>query len=86
MVPFSSEWRLVNLLDASFDAWKSFINQDCGDDLSPQATPEKHSKGLVEWLESLKSCLRGNTWEVDIMTCALSDAQKRLNDLRTSFS
>jgi len=78
--------RMVNLLDASVDAWKSFINQDCGDDLSPQATPDKHSKGLVEWLESLKSCLRGNTWEVDIMTCALSDAQKRLNDLRTSLS
>jgi len=74
--------RIVNLLDATDDAWRSFVNQDCGDDLSPQSTPEKHSKGLVEWLESLKACLRGNTWEVDIMTCALGDAQRRLKDTR----
>lgn len=75
--------RIVNLLDAKDDQWKTFVDQDCGDDLSPNATPEKHANGLVEWLESLKACLKGTTWEVDIMTCALSDAQKRLKDART---
>lgn len=75
--------RIVNLLDATDEAWKAFIDQECGDDLTPNSTPEKHAKGLLEWLESLKGCLRGNTWEVDIMICALSDAQKRLKDTRS---
>jgi hypothetical protein len=76
--------RMVNLLDAPEDSWKSFVAQDCGDDLSPNSSPEQHSSGLLEWLESLKSCLRGNTWEVEIMSCALVDVQSRLRNVQES--
>ncbi len=63
--------RLVNLLEADDDAWRLALGAEAGN--SPDT-----AHALVQWLESLKGWAKGNTWELEIILCALSDVQARL--------
>ena len=36
---------------------------------------------LLEWIDSLKAVVKGNTWEAEIMTNALTDVQSRIRKL-----
>ena len=73
--------RLVNLIDATEGAWRNFLEHFHDDDLSPAAGIPQAAQSLDKWLDDLKSAIKGNTWEVEIMICAFSDLQKRLATL-----
>jgi len=77
--------RLVNLVDATDAAWMSFLGHYHDDEL----TPQEQSLGsacdaIVQWIEDLKGAVKGNTWETEIMTCALGDVQTRVGRVKTT--
>lgn len=67
--------RLVNMLDAPFSSWKSYLEQ-----LSDNEFGEKESQSVVEmasvlkqWVSELEQSAKGHTWEIEIVRCALKD-------------
>lgn len=77
--------RLVNLLDANDASWKDFLERYHDDDLNPGSGAEQALQSLHKWLEELKTSVKGNTWELEIMTCAFSDLQQRLARMKDSL-
>lgn len=73
--------RLVNLLGSPDAEWKQFLNSYHDNDLGATADSKATCKSLRAWLDDMAANLKGNTWEVEIMRCALSDIQKKLETL-----
>lgn len=73
--------RLVNLLGAPDSQWKEFLERYHDNDLGSNSDLPSTSKFLKAWLEDILANLKGNTWEVEIMRCALVDIQKKLQGL-----
>ena len=79
--------RLVNLVDATDAAWRNFLEHYNDDELAPEnATPAAACDALSRWLEELKDVVKGNTWEAEIMCCALGDVQTRLARMKVIAS
>jgi hypothetical protein len=75
--------RLVNLVDATDAAWLNFLERYNDDELGSQdQSSEAACEGIVSWLEALKEGVKGNTWEVEIMRCALGDVQTRVTRVK----
>lgn len=70
--------RLVNLLDASESAWQNFLEHFYDDELRPEGNVQAASVGLSRWIDTLKSSVKGHSWEIEIIQCALNDVQFRL--------
>lgn len=72
--------HLVNMLDASETAWKSFLEHSLDDELGQKAEASlAHiAKEHVEWLEHLNQSIKGQTWEVEIIRCALQDVCQKI--------
>lgn len=87
----SGDWRgqeqtrklnqLVNLLDAPESEWQHYIDHYFDDDMDDRS-PESAVNALCGWIDELKSTARGNTWEMEIVACALNDIQTRLNAVK----
>lgn len=71
--------RLVNLLDAPESSWTGFLEHFHDDDLGKGGDLVAAARSLREWLEELKSSVKGNTWEVEIIQCAFTDLQTRVS-------
>jgi hypothetical protein len=77
--------RLVNLVDATDSAWIHFLEHYSDDELAPTEHSVSGSYDLiVRWIEELKDALKGNTWEVEIMGCALADIQERVKKVKAA--
>jgi len=74
--------HLVNLLDASDDAWVSHLEKIRDQDFSHQNNPSNGqiARELLVWLRAIEEGVRGNTWEIEIIRCALSDVREKLNE------
>lgn len=72
--------RLVNMLDAPDSEWQHFIVHYYDDVLEDRAT-ESAVETICSWIDDLKGTSRGNTWEQEIVTCALNDVQTRLRNV-----
>lgn len=72
--------RLVNMLDASPAAWKSFLEHVLDDEIGSQSNLSigAVAKDNLEWLKALEKSIKGQTWEVEIIKCALSDAMENI--------
>ncbi len=70
--------RLVNLVDANDAAWSHFMEHLHDDDFSKGQTLQASAVELINWIEEIKSSVKGTTWELDIIVCAFSDLQTRL--------
>lgn len=72
--------RLVNVLGAEGLPWEEFLNRitpHTQEPLSLEALAQKN----IQWIQSLKASLRGDTWEVEIIECALNDVVQQLMNL-----
>jgi len=71
--------KLVNLLGKQDEVWKAavvkILDDTMGDNLS------MHVAELIEWIEELRSHLKGDTWEVEIMGQALKDVTIQLEKI-----
>lgn len=75
--------RLVNLLDSSTAEWVNFLEHYQDDDVkaSSLAATVAH---LLQWVAELEGAIKGETWEADIMSCALRDIAHRLKGITPS--
>lgn len=72
--------QLVNMIDASSAAWKSFLEHSLDDEIGNRAnsTLSSIAKEKLEWLQTFSITIKGNTWEVEIVRCALHDVMEKL--------
>lgn len=70
--------RLVNLLDAKDDQILRAIEKIQDETPGEAADLVVTTKSLTHWVEGLKDKVKCNTWEVEIVQCALLDLQNRL--------
>jgi hypothetical protein len=78
--------RLVNMLDAGREDWTTFLQQAADNDISskkegPDAVPVA-AKNALQWLEKIDKSVKGDTWEAEIIHCALRDL---MNIMRSFF-
>ena len=73
---------LVNLLNQNDQAWvealSKLYNDSMGDD------PARFLDDISRWLLDLRNHLKGDTWELDIMSQALAEVEARLAKSRDS--
>ena len=73
--------RLINMLDATKTAWKSVIEHMCDDELDEASgrSLSEVAKTNVLWLQNMQNMVRGDSWEIEIIRCALGDIIQKLN-------
>jgi hypothetical protein len=75
--------NLVNLLNKDDSAWSARLTKIFNDSMADDA--EKFYDDLVTWLTELRSHLKGDTWEIDIMNQAVVEVVTRLSKIKSSF-
>ena len=65
--------RLVNLLSESQGQWVDWLERDFFD--SKLEKSERYIDSLRDWLSSIKDNLKGDTWELEIMSEALNEIE-----------
>ena len=75
--------NLVNLLTQPESAWVSWLSQVY--DNAPHEDPAAFIKEITGWLEELKGSLKGDTWEIEIMTQVLAEVTRQILAAQTSF-
>lgn len=75
--------RLVNLLDASPAEWINFL-EHYQDDEVKESSLKATATLLLQWVSELDKAIKGETWEADIMSCALHDIASHLKDIDPS--
>jgi hypothetical protein len=72
--------KLVNMIDASPSAWKSFLEHTLDNEIGTKAnsTLSAVSKEYMEWLKNFENAVKGTTWEVEIVHCALHDLMNKI--------
>ncbi len=73
--------RLVNLLDAPSSAWQHFLEHYYDDEMG-EGTVASAIQNIDSWMETLKNHISGNTWEMEIINCALRDVHSRLEQVK----
>jgi len=68
--------RLVNLLDAEKSQWVNYLAETYANSSAEQ--PKTFINDTLNWLSVLKTNLKGDTWEIDIMTKALSLVEEKI--------
>ena len=75
--------QLINLLGKPVSHWSKFLVNEFHHSMTDD--PIKFFDETSNWLSGLKNVLKGDTWEVEIMTQAIIDTEHRLNDCKASF-
>lgn len=70
--------RLVNLMPQENSPWLEYL-KECLDD-SPAETPAAFIKKELMWIDTLLANLKGDTWEVEIMTEALERLKSKMQE------
>lgn len=72
--------RFVNMLDAPDESWQSLLMHINDDDMDPQGRLDisETARSNYQWVESLEKEAVSNTWEINIVRCALKDIKTRL--------
>lgn len=68
---------LVNLLPQPHDSWISFLKKSFDDSKSEKI--ESFLQEKLNWLDELSANLKGDTWELEIMTETLKKLKIQLN-------
>lgn len=75
--------RLINLLGKDELQWSEALVKIFDDSMGDNAV--KHIDDLVNWIGELKTYLKGDTWELEIMTQALNDVIEHLQQIRADL-
>jgi len=72
--------RLINMIDASSASWKSYLEHALDNEIGTRANTSLGAvaKENLEWLKVLEKTIKGNTWEVEIVRCALNDIMEKI--------
>lgn len=72
--------RLVNLLSQNDQAWIDALSRQMDDSMGDDAG--RFLDDISRWLVDLRNHLKGDTWEIDIMSQALSEVNDRIAKVR----
>jgi hypothetical protein len=72
--------RLVNLLSQDDQAWVDALSRQLDDSMGDDAG--RFLDDISRWLIDLRNHLKGDTWELDIMSQALTEVNDRLAKVR----
>lgn len=75
--------RLVNLIGKPSASWVKHLVHEFHHSMSDDGN--KFFSETVTWLESLLSNLKGDTWEVEIMSHAINEVLTRTKDAQKPF-
>ena len=75
--------NLVNLLEASRSDFVAHLEHTY--DHSMKDDKEKYIDELLKWLDELKGCPKGDTWETEIMSQAVSKVFEKVQDAKSQF-
>lgn len=75
--------NLVNLLNQGDPAWIQCLTKLFNDSMADEG--EKFYDDLILWLTELRSHLKGDTWEIDIMNQAVVEVASRLTKVKAVF-
>ncbi len=75
--------NMINLLPSGESEWLLFLNHSF--DHSMKDDRKQFIDELIDWVQGLKSHVKGDTWEAEIMTQALGLTFDRLSQLRSGF-
>lgn len=75
--------RLIYLLDASDADWEYHLNTLLRDqeDHRKTMTMQTVAEDCILWVESISKKIKGDTWEQEIVQCALGDLVKKLKKI-----
>lgn len=75
--------NLVNLLPEAADRWVSYLNDSFNHSMKDEK--KDYCEYLNSWLNELAKSLKGDTWEVEILSHAIQLTQKRLDEAEKDF-
>jgi len=75
--------NLVNLLESDDQSWLEYLNRTMDHSIKEDRTV--FIDDLLSWLTDLKQHVKGDTWETEILSEALTVLSERLSVLRTRF-
>ncbi len=75
--------ELVNLLGKPQEDWTTFLTNAFHHSMTDD--PKTFLLDQIKWLGDLKSHLKGDTWEVEIMDQVLAEVGTQLTDLEKQF-
>jgi len=75
--------NLVNLLDKPDGEWLTSLNKIFNDHMQDDAS--KFINELSRWVEDLRSHLKGDTWELEIMQETFAELGSKLKSLKEPF-
>ncbi|MBF0440805.1 MAG: hypothetical protein HQK54_02760 [Oligoflexales bacterium] len=75
--------NLINLLPNSTETWVKHLTKDYNQTLKD--SPQEYFDSICSWLKDLKNYIKGDTWEVEIITRAIDTTLRRLIDSRDLF-
>jgi len=76
--------RLINLLRKPNKEWTEHLKDLFDDSRMDDGT--NFLKTINDWLSEVKSSLKGDTWEVEIMSAAIEEVQRRVESLDSGFT
>ncbi len=76
--------RLINLLPASDERWLEHLQHTY--DHSMKDDRKTYINDLIGWLRELSQHVKGDTWEVEILSMTLNLAAERLEKLKSTFA
>ena len=68
--------QLVNLLSKDDEKWLTWLKKDFSESNIPET--ENYLESLRKWLREVERGLKGDTWELEIMSEALKEIQKHV--------
>lgn len=74
--------RLVNLLGQDKSSWIKYVHDSFGNSKGENIKVYVHDTS--NWISHLKASLKGDTWEIDIMSKALSLIEENLRNVAES--
>jgi hypothetical protein len=74
---------LVNLLHKDERAWVDALLKIFDDTMGDD--PSKFVEDIQKWLVDLRGHLKGDTWELEIMSQALAEVEHRVGNAKQSF-
>lgn len=74
--------QLVNLIDASSSVWRGFFEHMLDHQIDTQENNSlaRIAQKNLEWLQTFEKSIKGHTWEIEIVRCALHDVMQKIEE------
>jgi hypothetical protein len=74
---------LINLIGKPMSHWSKIMVTHWQHSMTDD--PQKYFDETMQWLQSLSKVLKGDTWELEIMSHSLEEITTRLKDAKTAY-